>query len=1038
MSELALKLIEKNKELYKFDPNKAKFLDLGNCGLRKLPLELFNCIWLEKLSLGSFYIKIEDNKLMQYYSVENKGSLNSFNAKELNNLQKLPNLTSLHLCFTQINSYSFLEKLTNLNSLYLSSSKISDIRFLENLTNLNSLTLNSNKISDISFLEKLTNLNSLHLGSNQIRDISFLEKLPNLNSLYLESNQVKDFSFLEKLTNLTALNLELNQIYDIRFLENLTNLNFLDLENNLISEAQHLEKLINLNSLNLRSNLIKDLCFLENLTNLNSLDLGSNQISDIRFLKKLTNLNSLYLDSNQISNIRFLEKLPNLDSLVLRRNQISDIHFLEKLTNLNSLDLSFNQISNIKALLPLFKKGGEISLKLIDFERKINLMDNVITNPPIEIVKQGREAIIEYFEGKLRPLNECKLIFVGDGGVGKTSLMRRLVSDSFEEAEKTTHGINKIAWEEINNNESEKIRVNLWDFGGQHIQHSLHQFFFSERVIYVLVLNPRNDQKADYWLDQIEKLGCNSEIIVVYNWKQEEDKQADYLTNFYELRKKYPKLPDPFLLNCKLDEGIKAFKESLIGYILRNEGLKAKYREEWFNIKRKLEDEVSVGKQFIPYETYQEWCIAEHYENPESQRRLLHILDSVGSIVFFDRPILNQYQVLNPDWITTGAYSILVATQTKEKRGHLSWEDLKEIFKEEKEIFANKTIKIRYLEQNFHFLLELMLQYNLCERNPSNDKEFLIPSAFGERPSKDYKFAKDEARYYRLQFESPFEMLIMHRFIAKNIKKIESKDYWQSGIYIRHHDNKTFALVETNLFSKRIDCWIKGNNINGFWEIIQNDFKEIFEIYNDFPVQQLVKYNHPEKEVFLDYEEMLDALRNGKNIIDYDSKNRIKNIDVLAVLSLFEDKEKTLVKMKEQNNGDIHIHNEGTMNIGGVGNNSNNEQNIRNQPAIELIKEKEDLTIENKALKKWQQNSLWLMLISLIITSFIVLGIIEEVSWIASKEKWKTFKESDWFKWLGFIGAFAWNAFIGKMVYDRFHDPSKEKNFRDLFKVKNK
>ena len=853
-----------------------------------------------------------------------------------------------------------------------------------------------NELFDCTWIKQL-NISNLHLspernvkfGNNIFsgKELKMLEKLTNLNSLILGNNKIENFEFISVLVNLNSLFIVDNQIKDTRFFNKLINLNYLYLSNTQISDYSFFEKLTNLNSLHLINNQINDISFLEKFTNLNYLDLRNNQISDISFLEKFTNLNYLDLRNNQISDISFLEKFTNLNYLDLSKNQINDISFLQKLTNLNSLNLKENQISDIKPLLSLFRKGLEIDIEGYDFEAIINLKENPITNPPIEIVKQGREAIIEYFEGNLRPLNECKLIFVGDGGVGKTSLMRRVVSDSFVEGEKTTHGINKIAWEEIRNTEGEKIRVNLWDFGGQHIQHSLHQFFFTERAIYVLVLNPRNDQKADYWLDQIEKLGCNSEIIVVYNWKQEEDKQADFLTNFYELRKKYPKLPDPFLLNCKLDEGIKHFKKSLIGYILRNEGLKATYREEWFNIKRKLEDEVSVGKQFIPYETYQEWCIVEHYENPESQRRLLNILDSVGSIVFIDRPILNQYQVLNPDWITTGAYSILVATQTKEKRGHLSWVDLKEIFKEEKEIFANKAIKIRYLEQNFHFLIELMLQYNLCERNPNNDKEFLIPSAFGETPSKDYKFAKDEARYYQLQFESPFEMLIMHRFIAKNIKKIVGKDYWQSGIYIKHHDNKTFALVETNLFSKRIDCWIKGNNINGFWEIIQNDFKEIFEIYNDFPVQQLVRYNHPEKEVFLDYEEMLDALRNGKNIIDYDSKNRIKNIDVLEVLSLFEDKEKTLVKMKEQNKSDIHIHNEGTMNIGGVGNNSTNNQNITSLPATEPNKEekKEDISLENNAFKKWQQNSLWLMLLSLILTSLIVLGIIEEVSWIASK-----------------------------------------------------
>jgi internalin A len=553
--------------------------------------------------------------------------------------------------------------------------------------------------------------------------------------------------------------------------------------------------------------------------------------------------------------------------------------------------------------LPLLRAGLKIKLKG-DFISKLNhdieLKGNPITNPPREIVNQGREAVIEYFEGKRKPLNECKLIFVGDGKVGKTSLMRRVVYNTFNMKETTTHGINKIAWEEIENVNSEKIRVNLWDFGGQHIQHSLHQFFFTKRVIYVLVLDPRNDIKANYWLDQIEKLGCDSEILIAYNWKQIEDKQADFMSNFYELRKKYPKLSEPFILSCETGEGIEVFKKQLISSVLKNENLKDEYLVKWFNIKQRLEKEVSVGQNYITYDTYKTWCEEEEYNEPKRQKDLLEILNRIGSIVFFDKPKLEDWQVLNPEWITTGAYSILVSEQNNVNKGHLSWQDLKEIFKEEKEIFSDKTIRIKYTENQFQFIIELMLEYDLCQRNPFQEHSFLIPSAFGEKPEKDYDNAKENARVYRLQFESPFEMLIIHRFIAKNLYKIIDKDYWQSGIYIKHPTSETYALVETNLYSKRIDCWIKGENIRGFWEITRADFKEILSIYHNFTYKEEVLYQKDGQEVFLPYDEMLNALSDGIRIIEYDSKTRLKNIDVLAVLDLFEDKNQTYKKMDNE------------------------------------------------------------------------------------------------------------------------------------------
>ena len=45
-----------------------------------------------------------------------------------------------------------------------------------------------------------------------------------------------------------------------------------------------------------------------------------------------------------------------------------------------------------------------------------------------------------------RPLNEAKLILVGFGGVGKTSLVKRLIHDRFDPREAMTDGIAIADW----------------------------------------------------------------------------------------------------------------------------------------------------------------------------------------------------------------------------------------------------------------------------------------------------------------------------------------------------------------------------------------------------------------------------------------------------------------------------------------------------------------------------------------------------------------------------------------------------------------
>jgi hypothetical protein len=50
MSELALKLIDENKI------TRATFLDLGNCGLREVPDEIGDLVWIEVLSFAHLLV----------------------------------------------------------------------------------------------------------------------------------------------------------------------------------------------------------------------------------------------------------------------------------------------------------------------------------------------------------------------------------------------------------------------------------------------------------------------------------------------------------------------------------------------------------------------------------------------------------------------------------------------------------------------------------------------------------------------------------------------------------------------------------------------------------------------------------------------------------------------------------------------------------------------------------------------------------------------------------------------------------------------
>ena len=143
------------------------------------------------------------------------------------------------------------------------------------------------------------------------------------------------------------------------------------------------------------------------LTNLTTLSLSNNQITEIpEWLGQLTNLTTLSLDNNQITEIpECIGQLTNLTTFYLHTNQITEIpEYLEKLLNLQKLDLRQNP-------LPVYPE----ILGLPDLEKEPGSIQEIFN-----YCRQLRSS-------EVRPLNEAKLLLVGQGSVGKTSLVNRLI-----------------------------------------------------------------------------------------------------------------------------------------------------------------------------------------------------------------------------------------------------------------------------------------------------------------------------------------------------------------------------------------------------------------------------------------------------------------------------------------------------------------------------------------------------------------------------------------------------------------------------------
>ena len=321
------------------------------------------------------------------------------------------------------------------------------------------------------------------------------------------------------------------------------------------------------------------------LSSLRSLELFANKLATLPdSIGQLSNLQTLYLGGNRLATLPdSIGQLSSLRSLELPRNRLATLpDSIGQLSGLQTLDLEANQL----AALPdsLIKPTSLRSLRLhnnpaLKLPRAVLDSDDGATEPA---------DILDYYFGTHKapkPLLEGKLILVGRGAVGKTSLVKRLVDNTFDPKEGMTEGIHISEWP-LKLGRGETARMNVWDFGGQEIMHSTHQFFLTERSLYVVVLNGRDgleDEDAHYWLKMVESFGEGSPAIVVLN----KIKGTPFELNERDLKKRYSFIRAFVKTDCagKRPPGIAQLRKLIRKETNALDGIRASFPGSWFGIK---------------------------------------------------------------------------------------------------------------------------------------------------------------------------------------------------------------------------------------------------------------------------------------------------------------------------------------------------------------------------------------------------------------------------------------------------------------------
>jgi small GTP-binding protein len=528
----------------------------------------------------------------------------------------------------------------------------------------------------------------------------------------------------------------------------------------------------------------------------------------------------------------------------------------------------------------------------------VNLEGNPLETPPIEIVKKGREAVIDYFkslEGEKRALNEVKVLLVGDGGAGKTSLVKQLLGEEFDKNESQTHGINIRKWK-VGEGENE-ITVNFWDFGGQEIMHATHQFFLSKRSLYILVLDGRKEEKTEYWLKHIESFGGDSPVVVVLN-KMDENPGFDVNRKF--LQDKYPSIKGFYRVSCKKPAGINDFSGNLKKALTKIEHLQTTWAINWFDVKTQLEN---MTDNFISYEAYKEMCDGKNITEKSAQDTLVDFLNDLGVILHFkDFPLLDTH-VLEPKWVTEAVYRIINSEKVAESKGILKLNLLDEILKKEKET------DYYYPRDRYRYIIDLMMKFELCY---DLDRETVLLPDLLEVQEPEFDFDYTNSLKFSIEYDF-FPRSVMPRFIVKKNKEIKGELRWRTGVVIEDNAFKSIAVIKSDDDAKKIYIHVDGVQKRDYFSAILSTLREINRSFEKLKFTEKVPMpDDPEITVSYGHlvrlegrgirEYMPDGSENVYNVKDLlgtiysENKTEEEILHILRELKEKSDTEETLMK----------------------------------------------------------------------------------------------------------------------------------------------
>jgi hypothetical protein len=415
------------------------------------------------------------------------------------------------------------------------------------------------------------------------------------------------------------------------------------------------------------------------------------------------------------------------------------------------------------------------------------------------------------------------------------------------------------------------MKLYVWDFGGQQIYHATHQFFLTDKALFVLVWNGRmgyTQCRVEYWLDMIKARAPGSPIVIVAT---HQDQRLVELPSLEEWQTKY-NIVGQYVVSNKTGDGMDALKQSLAQAAARLPLMGREYPSNWVAAIATLQNRHMQYKK-DPVQARNYLQIAEllgllkhEYQMEEGEARVMlqWYHDLGGLMLYADDPELNDFAILNPWWVSRTINHVLDHADPTLDQGLFTRQLMDQVWHDVP----------AWLRPRFQRLME---KFDLSYRIPDQPGSSIIVGRLPVHPP-DYQTrwqpwgaqpgCKELTLRYRFNSIPPG---IPSWFIARE-HRFSTGLHWRHGALLHDQEKKHLGLARSDPNKGIVELSVRGPYPHNFFALLMDGMELTIARFPGVEVERMLPCPCGSKSqpctAHFEYQMLLKRLERGKDTVE--------------------------------------------------------------------------------------------------------------------------------------------------------------------------